>query len=347
MATININSAGLKGVVKGGYVGEDVMRKIWDLSKIPLPLTDSIGTEKSKNSYKEWIVDDLGTPDPTTNVLIDGQDASSYMAITGERQGNHHQQTGRTVKVSDRAQSSDVIGRADILGDQLTRAQQRIKRDIEATLLYNQASVADDGSTTAGKSAGLPAWIKSNVYNGSGGSVGGFNTTTGITAARTVATARSALTEAHLKTIMQGIYGYGGDPKVVMSMPAVIRLMSEYYFAATTVAKINSFVDQTSEAAAAVAAVSVIATDFGKVRLVPNRLQVGHNDGSAAACADLFVLDPSKLAISYFSGVNAKPLARTGTADNYQVYADWTLMVMNEKAQGYIGDVNYATAMTG
>jgi len=53
MTTANLDSATLKAVVRGGLIREDVMNQIFDISRIPLPLTDMIGTESSKNAYKE------------------------------------------------------------------------------------------------------------------------------------------------------------------------------------------------------------------------------------------------------------------------------------------------------
>ena len=40
MATGNIDSFNLKSLAKGGVINEDVMQKIFDISKVNLPLTD-------------------------------------------------------------------------------------------------------------------------------------------------------------------------------------------------------------------------------------------------------------------------------------------------------------------
>ena len=53
MASYNLDSADLKAVAYKGLIREDVMQKIWDISKIPLPLQDRIGNDAAKNSYKE------------------------------------------------------------------------------------------------------------------------------------------------------------------------------------------------------------------------------------------------------------------------------------------------------
>lgn len=53
MSTANLDSADLKGVQAGGLIREDVMNKIWDISRIPLPFTDMVGTGSAKNEFKE------------------------------------------------------------------------------------------------------------------------------------------------------------------------------------------------------------------------------------------------------------------------------------------------------
>ena len=343
MSTANLDSADLKAVTKGGLIREDVMEKIWDLSKIPLPLTDLIGTDVSRNSYKEWTIDALATPD-LTNANVDGADASGNNTVLGTRVGNQHQILDKVVRVSDRAQSSDLIGRANELGYQLSRRQQEIKRDLEAIALSNQASVADNGDSTAGKLGGLPSWIETSY---SGGTKGGFSTSTGLTVARTLTT-RRALTETLVRDGVQTIYQNGGDASVLMSYPAVIRKISEYLFSSS--ARIATLMSDVvgAEKATAVGSVSVFVTDFGILKMVPNRLQQIHKDsGGTNDCADVFLIDPMYLSFSYLGGgVKVKDLARTGTADNKQMTLDATLIVHNEKAHGIIGDIDYTASMT-
>ena len=50
------------------------MAKIWDISKIPLPFQDLIGTDSHNNEYAEWTKDKLAAP-TLANALIDGADA--------------------------------------------------------------------------------------------------------------------------------------------------------------------------------------------------------------------------------------------------------------------------------
>ena len=277
MSTANLDSADLKAVAKGGLIREDVMNKIFDISRIPLPLTDMIGTESASNSYKEWTVDALQQPD-VTNAVVDGADASGNDTFTGGRVGNHHQIAQKTVKVSFRADSSNIIGRAKELAYQISRRQQELRRDVEAIMLRNQASVADDGGSTAGNVGGLPSWLKTNQASGygfgAGGAVGGYNTTTGLTVARTPSTAARALTETFVRNAVQDVYLQGGDPSIFMAVPAVVRKLSEYMFTSSArVATLMSDQDGSKQQAVAMGSVNVFVTDFGTLKMVPNRLQ--------------------------------------------------------------------------
>ena len=343
MSSANLDSADLKAVTKGGLIREDVMDKIWDISKIPLPFTDLIGEETSKQSYKEWTQDTLAAPD-LTNAVVDGADASGNDTVTGARVGNHHQISDKVVRVSYRANASDTIGRANELAYQISRRQQELRRDVEAIALSNQASVADDGSSTAGKAGGLPSWIVTAHTNGS---AGGFNTSTGLTVARTTTT-RSALTETKVRDTVETIYSNGGDPTIMMSIPKAIRRFSEYLFTASArVATLTSDIGQASEAATATGSVNVFVTDFGTLKLVPNRIQQMHKDsGGSNDCADVFILDPAYLALSYLQRFRTDTLAKTGTAENRQMTVDWTLVVHTQKAHGIIGDIDHTAAVT-
>lgn len=285
MSTANLDSADLKAVAKGGLIREDVMNKIFDISRIPLPLTDMIGTESSSNSYKEWTVDALQQSD-VTNAVVDGSDASGNDTATGGRIGNHHQIAQKVVKVSYRADASNVIGRAKELAYQLSRRQQELRRDVEAILLKNQASVADDGGSTPGNIGGLPAWLKTNQAPGygygAGGAVGGYDTGTGLVAPRTPSTSARALTESFVRDAVQDVYLQGGDPSVFMATPMVIRKLSEYMFTSSArVATLYSDTEGAKSAAVAMGSVNVFVTDFGTLKMVPNRLQPFEPLGSA------------------------------------------------------------------
>ena len=352
MSTANLDSADLKAVNSGGLIREDVMNKIWDISRIPLPFTDMVGTGSAKNSYKEWTTDELASPD-VANAVVDGSDASGNDTAVGARVGNHHQISDKIVRVSYRADASDTIGRSKELSYQLMRRQQELRRDVEAISLLNQASIADDGNTQEGLAGGLPTWLESNNVN--------YTTTPGFDKAGTGTTVTSVgvvtadgitLTEDAIRDIVQDVYEDGGNPTRLMAVPAVIRQISEYLFTSSArVATLMSDQGKSSEKATALGSVNVFVTDFGTLLLVPNRLQNSYAAGFATPSlsedfSDVFIIDPEYAALCYLKGYRTDMLAKTGLAENRQMSVDWTLIVNTEKAHGIIPSVLNSGTMT-
>lgn len=118
----SLSTVDLKAVDFGGLIYEDVMDQIFDISRIPLPFTDMIGTDRSTNTYTEWTQDELQAPD-TTNSVEEGHtpDPTDNDTVLGARVGNYHQISYKVVRVSDRAQQTDNIGRASELAYQVKR----------------------------------------------------------------------------------------------------------------------------------------------------------------------------------------------------------------------------------
>jgi nitrate reductase gamma subunit len=150
-----------------------------------------------------------------------------------------------------------------------------------------------------------------------------------------------------VRDAVQAVYTDGGDPTVMMSIPGVIRKFSEYLFTSSArVATLMSDQGKSTEQATALGSVNVFVTDFGTLKMVPNRLQQKHTDSGSTQVADVFILDPSYLSLSYLKGYRTEDLAKTGLAENKQMSVDWTLKVLTEKSMAIIGDINPATAVT-
>jgi len=289
----------------------------------------------------------LAQPD-VANAVVDGADATGNNTVLGARVGNHHQISQKVVQVSFRADVSDVIGRTKETSYQVMRRQQELRRDVDAIALVNQASVSDDGNTIAGKAGGLPTWLVTTTSNGAGaGANGGFNSSTGLTVARTAGTNR-ALTETMVRDSVQGVYQQGGDPTRMLSIPGIIRKFSEYLFTSSArVATLMSDQGKSTEQAAALGSVNVFVTDFGTLTLVPDRLQQKYKDsGGSVDCATVFIVDPTYLALSYLKGYRTEDLAKIGLSERKQMSVDWTLIVNTEKSHALIGDINPLLAVT-
>ena len=341
MSTANLDSAKLKAASGGGLIREDVMNKIWDISKIPLPFTDLVGSTTAKQEFIEWTQDSLQKPN-IANAVIDGSDATGNDTVVGVRVGNHHQISSKVVRVSYRAEASDVIGQQNPLGYQLIRRQQELRRDVEAMALNNQASQADNGNDKPGIAGGLPSWLATSHFGGTGSAAGGFDPATRLTKARKVATAGRALSETDIRNAIQSVYEQGGDPSVMMAVPGVIAKFSQFMIqSGGATAPITSWIDKgdSKSPATALGAVNVFVTDFGTIRAVPNRLQPSYKIGNAD-CSDVFILDPQYTQLCYMKGYQTQELATTGLADNRQISVDWSLIVNTEKAHAIVGDID-------
>ena len=343
MSTANLDAHNLGAVAFGGLVNEDVMQQIWDISRIPLPFTDIAGTDTHANKYYEWTQDTLADP-VITNKVVDGADYTTNNTATGARVGNHSQISVKLVKVSTRARESDTIGRADELSYQIMMRQQELRRDVEAGCLSNLASIAGTDSV-AGQSAGLGAWLETNVALPAAGTpaVGGFNGSTGVVDTITPGTAE-ALTETKIRNVAESCYNNGGSPTILMMVPSVCRKVSEYLFTSSArIATLTSETGQSESGATAKGSVNVFVTDFGVVlELTPNRLQQNYATDESAA----FLIDPGHVRISYLYGYRVEPLAKTGLADNRLMSVDWTLVVTTEKAHGQITAIDNTAAVT-
>ena len=350
MSTANLDGADLAAVNLGGLINEDVLQKIFDISDIPLPFTQMIGSGSHENEFNEWTMDRLADPD-LSNAVVDGADAGTDDSTSGIRVANHSQISQKTLRVSTRAQDSGTIGFANSLAYQVMMRSNEARRDAEAIMLSVQASLADDGAAVAGLSAGLGAWIVGtdifgtatlSADRGALGADGGWldTPTDGLVAAPTAGTTR-ALSLSTIQDVLQSVWALGGDPTVLMARPEVIRPLSTFMFTSSAqIATLDRDTKGEMSAAEALMSVNVLITDFGvTVKMIANRLQqVAFTDND-----NVYIITPSMALQSFLSGWSVAPLARTGTADNRQVSADWSLKILNWESFGVVADID-ATA---
>lgn len=342
MATGNLDSADLKAVEFGGFINEDVMQQIIDISDINLPFTDMISSDTVSNSYTEWPKDKLAAPD-LDNAVIDGSDAGTDDSGTGSRVGNHCQISQKTVIVSSRARASDTIGSSDEYARQVMRKLKELRRDVEAISLSNQTSVADNGSNTAGRAGTFRSWLTTNTDIGVGGADGGF--ANGVVTAATLGTPR-ALSETAIRDVCQKIYEEGGDPSVLMARPAVIRRISEYMFTDTARIGIQQTETGKSGASTAVGAVKVFITDFD-VELVmrANRLMPAADEPTTELNDSVYIFDPNYWRHGFLRNFRTEPKSSDGLYTKSQISVDWTLKCLAEESAGVVGDVDASVAM--
>jgi hypothetical protein len=347
----------LAGVTTGGVINEDVMQKIWDVSKIPLPLLDRVGRGRVTAAQYDWVVDKLATAASNKWVETANFSTTTASGVTDfadtattptARLRNHVQISVKAISVSEMGNAVSSVGGSGGLEYNLMQAQQELMRDIEYHAIGNYASVAGNGTSTAPVTAGYVAGCKDqtsptrNLVD-TAGTEGGYNTSTSVFDALTVGTARG-ITETQIRDLCQALYlgGCGGPGQALTAMcgPALKRTISTYMY--TSSARIASLVKDvaSSEMATAQGAVDIFITDFGTLELVPNRFDADLGTNQYV----LRIFDPAYFEIVFLRGVNTTAGAKLGLVERRIVNAYWGTR-FNPECMGVIADINPSTAM--
>ena len=310
-------------------IREDLQDAYISISSTETPIQAAIGRKSVSNTYYEWPVVDLAAP--AANRVLEGEAAPGNDAPTNaSRLGNYTQISDKVVEVSDTAES--VNGAADVqtVAKQVAFKLKELKRDMELMLVSNVAANAG-AAGTARVTAGLPAFLTSNVSRGSGGANPTLSGTTAgyPDAAATDGTAR-ALTEAMLKTVIAACWDNGAEPSLVVCGSAVKQKISSTFTGSAT-----KYQDMTEKKTLS-AAIDVYVSDFGTLTIVPSRFL----ETRTVAARDVFVIDPNYARVAFLQNVKQRPLARTGHAERRLISVEYGLQVDTQKAHGIIADID-------
>jgi hypothetical protein len=294
---------------------EDLTDVIHDISPTDTPFLSGVEWNTAEATLHEWQTDALASAS-ATNAVIEGDDATNDASTATVRLGNYTQISDKVAVVTGTQQTVRKAGRKDEMAYQVAKRARELKRDMESSLLANNAKVAGNDST-ARELAGVPAWIATNVSKAGDGS----NPTGDGTDARSDGTQRD-LTEAMLKTVLQACWDEGGDPDCLMVGGFNKQRVSEFTGNATRFDK--------SEDKKLTAAVDVYESDFGQIKVIPNRFQ---------RARDALVLEKDRWKLSMLRPFELIDLARTGDTTKKQLIVEYTLEACNEKASGIIADL--------
>ena len=305
-------------------VREDLANIIYNISPEDTVFMSNVGRDTSKQTFTEWQTDALAAAS-TTNAQIEGDDAAADSLAATNRVGNYTQISRKVVATSGTLESVDTAGYRSAMAYQLAKAASELKRDMETAILFNQAAVVGN-ATTARKTAGLPAWLRTNVSKASdGGNPTMSSTNDGYpNAARTDGTQRT-FTETMLKDVIQSVWTNGGTPKLLMVGPFNKRIVSSF----SGIAGLRFNVDG-AKPSAIIGAADIYVSDFGNVSIVPSRFQRER---------DAFVVDPEYAAVSYLRNFQTEELAKTGDSQKKMILVEYALKVRTEKAHGIIADL--------
>lgn len=299
-------------------IREDLADTINMISPTEVPFYSSAAHTEATARLHEWQTDSLSSP--ANNAAIEGDDAPQNSGTATTRLNNRTQISTKDARVSGSMRSVNTAGRADELDYQLLKRGQELKRDMETGLLSNKAKVTGN-DTLASEYAGIESWIKTNTSIGTG-SAADPSTADGA-ATRTDGTQR-ALAEDQLKEVLRECYDAGGNPSVIMAGAFNRQKISAFTGNSTSMQKAE---DMTLHAT-----FRVYESDFGELKIIPNRFQRPRS---------VYVLEMDKWKIPFLTGRNmvSFDIAKTGDSDAKQILSEYTLEACNEAASGGIFDL--------
>lgn len=305
---------------------ESLHDAIYDISPEDTPFTSGAGRgPRAKQTLEEWQTDALETADGT-NAQLEGDDAAFTTPADTVRVGNVCQISRKTLVVSDTVGAiSNYAGRRSELARQLAKRGTELKIDQETIFLRAQAG-ASGGVGTARTLAALNAWVKTNVDKEAGG--GNPTYTSGVPdAVRTDGTQR-ALDETIFKNVIQLGWTNGAKFRTVMVGAHVKTVISGFVGIATRNFDLSNVSPRPT---AVIASADVYVSDFGTMRVIPNRFQRGR---------DAWFIDWEMVEVQYLRPHQTKKLAPTGDAEKRLLVCEYTLKVKAEKGLGLAADLS-------
>ena len=130
-------------------------------------------------------------------------------------------------------------------------------------------------------------------------------------------------TESNLKSVLQSIWNNGGKPDVIMTGGFNKQVFSTFTGRASPI--------EDTKAKKIVAAVDAYESDFGQLKIAPNRFMRPR---------DVLVLQMDMWAVAYLNGrkMVSLPLAKTGDSEKKEILSEYALEARNEKASGGVFD---------
>ena len=291
---------------------EQLSDVIYNISPQATPFMSAIGKNSIKNVVFDWQTETLPTASGAGQ--LEGFELSRAAATGTTRVSNVAQISSRDATVTGSQQASDPAGKKSEMAHQLAIMAKALKRDMETALCQKGAKTT--GSATAARvTGGFESWITSNVSRGTNGAGAGSG------AAPTDGTQR-ALTEALLKTVLQSCFSNGGEPSMAICGPVNKQVISGFTG--------RSSARQMVDANTVEASVSIYASDFGELKIVPSNFSRERS---------LLLVDPDYAKVSFLRDFKTVDIATVGDAQTKMIVTEYGLEMSNEAAHGIVADL--------
>ena len=291
---------------------EQLSDVIYNISPQATPFMSAIGKNSIKNVVFDWQTENLPTPSGAGQ--LEGFELARSASVATSRVSNVAQISSRDATVTGSQQASDPAGKKSEMAHQLAIMAKALKRDMETALCQKGAKTTGN-ATTARVTGGFESWITSNVSRGTNGAGNGGGS------APTDGTQR-ALTEALLKSVLQSCFSNGGEPSLAICGPVNKQKISGF----TGRASARQMIDANTVEAS----VSIYASDFGELKIVPSNFSRERS---------LLLVDPDYAKVSYLRDFKTVDISTIGDAETKMIVAEYGLEMSNEAAHGIVADL--------
>ena len=283
-------------------IREDLSDVIYDISPTDTPFMSSIAGKGSvSNTLFEWQTEALASA-VINNYHVEGADAGTAATTVTARVTNQTQISKKVVEVSGSHEAVNNAGKKSELAHQLAKASKELKRDMEGSLLANNAAAAGN-ATTARETRGAAHWITTNVTDaGSSGT-------------------HAAMVEADVLAAAEAVWTAGGEASTILlgaTNKKLITAMSGRADAVRTVADNNMTIQNS---------VDIYVSDFGTYNIVMDRF-----------CDQDYVyfLDHDMWSVDYLRDFQTVDIARAGDGEKKMLLVEYGLRCGNEAANATI-----------
>jgi hypothetical protein len=301
-------------------IREDLSDIIHNVSPEEVPFYSSCSKKSVANTYFEWLKDNL--EDVSTDVAIEGADASFSPASQPDRLGNYTEIITKTAIISGTLEATNRAGRQREMAYQTLKRMRELRCDVEHHLVGISNAYAAGSAGAARETASYDTWCVTNT------SAVGADPTGDGSDAPADGTQR-AFTEALLEDVIDSCFINGGNPDIIMAAPFNKRKLNT--FAGNTQGGGSAGnVQQDSSAKRVINAVSIYESDYGSMKVVPNRFLRPRN---------VLVYESKYWKIGELRPARSMEIARTGDAEKRQIVYEYGLEACNEESSGIIRDL--------
>jgi hypothetical protein len=307
---------------------EDLSNAIYNIDPFDTPVMSATRRRNVKNRIFDWQTEFLPTVNPN-NAQFEGFQLGNPVggaspATPTIRQNNVTQISMRDATVSGSQEEIDAAGKANEMAHQMAMVSKVLKSDMETIGSGRQPRAnGDDTVPTARTTEAIAHWLAraTNKAAAVNGAIAPGTVTAGVPVLSTDAFAAVAsgsqisLTEQMLGDSMQLAYINGASPSLWILPPGPRRTASTFVGRSTT----QVLVGKTE----VVSTVDIIATDFGRIKVIPSRwipTDVG------------LLIDPDYIAFAFFRSFRQYLMARVGDAETRMIVVEWGIEMRNSLA---------------